>query len=76
MMSTTHLNLVLILKLSGARGAQIPVYKVTPNNFWSSVWNLLHVAHLAPRFLVWLIDFWKICPLSGAVPLLTLCTRT
>ena len=36
----------------------------------SSVWKWLHVVHLAPRILVWLLDFWKICALSGAVPLI------
>jgi len=33
-----------------------------PNNCGPSVWNLLHVTHLAPRILRRrLLDFWKIC---------------
>jgi hypothetical protein len=27
----------------------------------SSVWNLIHLTFLAPRILMWLLDFWKIC---------------
>ena len=27
----------------------------------SSVWNLFHVIHPAPRILRWLLDFWKKC---------------
>jgi len=27
----------------------------------SAVWNFLHIAHLTPRILWWLLDFWKIC---------------
>jgi hypothetical protein len=31
----------------------------------SSVWNLVHVTILAPRFYRWLSDFWKICGTPG-----------
>ena len=27
----------------------------------STVWNFLHVTHLTPRILWWLLEFWKIC---------------
>jgi len=38
------------------------LYTVVPNNCGPSVWNLLHITHLAPRILRrWLLDFWKIC---------------
>jgi hypothetical protein len=32
-----------------------------PNICGSSVWNLHHVTLLAPLFLRWHLDFWKIC---------------
>ena len=35
---------------------------------WVRKW--LHIVHLVPRILVWLLDIWKICPLSVAVPLI------
>jgi hypothetical protein len=34
---------------------------VAPDICGSSVWNLLHVTHLAPRILRRLLDFWNIC---------------
>jgi len=35
-------------------------YAVTSNIFGSAVWKLLYITLLAPRFLQWLLDFWKI----------------
>jgi hypothetical protein len=38
----------------------------------SSVWNSLHITHLGPRILRWLLDFWIICaPLPLPLPSLT-----
>jgi hypothetical protein len=34
---------------------------VVLNIYGSSLWNLLHVTHMEPRILMWLLDCWKIC---------------
>jgi hypothetical protein len=39
------------------------IYTVEHNIFVSTVWNLLHIACLVPRILMWLLDCWKICEL-------------
>jgi hypothetical protein len=44
---------------------------VPPTTCASSVWNLLFVIFLAPRILMWLIHFWKICASLASCHLLT-----
>ena len=36
-------------------------WRQSPYICGSSVWNFLHVYHLALRLLMWFIEFWKIC---------------
>jgi len=37
------------------------VFAVAPNICGPAVWNLIHIAFLAPRIFERLLDFWKIC---------------
>ena len=34
-------------------------YRLAPNNFGPSAWNLLHITILTPKILKWLLDFLK-----------------
>jgi len=43
----------------------IKFYSVALTIYISSVWNLVYVTILAPRFYRWLSDFWKICGTPG-----------
>ena len=49
----------------GHQVAQVTKFwMVMPNICGSSVWNLLHMTHLAPRILKWLLEFWSCAPLA------------